>query len=222
MVNHINTVHPIADSVAIEEAALVTNLGCALYGLEMLGSPVTGDTVVVIGPGPIGLATVAVLEAMGAGRVILIGTREDRLELGRQLGADVTLCTGEAEPTAAVLQETGGRGADVVVDCSGSARAPQEAVGMVKRAGRILLLSIPHARCEVDLGKVVKENVSIYSVRGEGRANCRRAVSLLATGRLNLGPLVTHTFPLREIHKAFETFVDRGTKALKVVVRPNS
>ena len=222
VVNHINTVYPIPDSATIEEASLVTNVGCVIYGLESLGSPVAGETVVVIGPGPIGLVTVEVLKALGAGRVILIGTRRQRLDLGRRLGADVALLAGEADPVTAVLKETGGSGADVVIECSGSVRAPQEAVRMVKRMGKILLLSIPDSRCEIDLAMVAKNNVEIYSVRGEGRANCRRAVSLLETGRLNLKPIVTHTFPLEEIHSAFETFVDRNTKALKVVVKPNT
>ena len=221
VVNHVNTVHPIAESVAFEAASLLTNAGCALYGLETLGSPVAGETVVVIGPGPLGLVTVEVLKALGAGRVLLIGTRQERLDLGRRLGADATVLTGPADPVTAVLQQTGGRGADVVIDCSGSAAAPQQAVQMVKRMGKILLLSIPHGPSEVDLGRVVKNNVEVYSVRGEGRANCRRAVSLLDTGRLDLGPIVTHTFPLPEIRRAFETFVDRDTKAIKVVVKPS-
>jgi L-iditol 2-dehydrogenase len=222
VVNHVNTVHPVADWVGFEEASLLTNAGCALYGLETLGSPVAGQTVAVIGPGPVGLVTVEVLKALGAGRVILVGTRRERLDLGRRLGADLTVLTGEADPAAVVSRETGGRGADVVIDCSGSPRAPQQAVAMVKRMGKILLLSIPHGRSEVDLGRVVKDNVEIYSVRGEGRANCRRAVSLLDTGRLDLKPIVTHTFPLHQIHRALETFVDRSTGAIKVVVKPNA
>jgi len=221
VVNHVNTVHPLADSVGFEEASLLTNVGCALFGLETLASPVAGETVAVIGPGPVGLVTVEVLKALGAGRVILIGTRRERLDVGRRVGADAVVLAGEADPVAAVLEQTGGRGADVVVDCSGSTEAPQQAIEMVKRMGKILLLSIPHGRCELDLGRVAKNNVLIYSVRGEGRANCRRAVALLETGRLDLKPIVTHSFPLAEIHKAFETFVDRRTKAIKVVVKPN-
>jgi len=222
VVNHINTVHPVADSVTMEEASLLTNVGCVVYGLETLASPVAGETVVVIGPGPIGLVTVEVLKAFGAARVILVGTRTERLDLGRRLGADVAVLVSEADPVAAVLGQTGGLGADVVVDCSGSAQAPQQAVDMIKRMGKILLLSIPHARSDVDLGKVAKNNVCIYSVRGEGRANCRRAVSLLQTGRLDLKPLVTHTFPLEEIHSAFEAFTDRSSGAIKVVVKPHA
>jgi L-iditol 2-dehydrogenase len=220
VVNHINTVYPIADSVPIDEASLVTNVGCVIYGLETLGSPVAGETVVVIGPGPIGLVTVSVLRALGAGRVILVGTRNERLDLGRQLGADLALLSSQVDPVAAVLDETRGTGADIVIECSGNPQAPQEAVEMARRAGKILLLSFPGRRCEVDLGRAAKNNVLIYSVRGEGRANCRRAVSLLDTGRLNLRPIVTHTFLLHEIHKAFETFTDRSSKAIKVVVKP--
>jgi len=152
--------------------------------------------------------------------VILVGTRPERLDLGRQLGAHVALLSSQVDPVAAVLHETRGTGADIVIECSGNPQAPQEAVEMVRRMGKILLLSFPSRRCEVDLGRAAKNNVVIYSVRGEGRANCRRAVSLLDAGRLNLSPIIAHTFPLHEIHKAFETFTDRSTEAIKVVVKP--
>ena len=82
VVNHVNTVYPIPDSVGFEEASLITNLGCVLYGFETIGGYVVGDRVAVIGPGPLGLISVEVAKALCAGKVYLIGTRASRMQVG--------------------------------------------------------------------------------------------------------------------------------------------
>ncbi len=90
-VNNINTVIPIPDAMSDEEATLVVTAGTAMYGLTELGGLVAGESVVVTGPGPIGLLGVAVAKAMGAQPVILTGTRDNRLKIGLELGADAVI-----------------------------------------------------------------------------------------------------------------------------------
>src|SRR6185312_2734120 len=87
-VNHINTVERVPDSMSDAEATLVVTAGTAMYGLIELGGLVAGDGVAVLGPGPIGLLGVAVAKALGASPVVLTGTRDNRLQIGRTLGAD--------------------------------------------------------------------------------------------------------------------------------------
>ena len=88
VVNHVNTVHKFSDDISFDEAAMVTLPGTALYGIERAGGFVPGDTIAVLGPGAIGLMCVQCCKALGAGMVILTGTRDDRLELGKKMGAD--------------------------------------------------------------------------------------------------------------------------------------
>ena len=88
VVNHVNTVHRFPGKISFDEASTVTLAGTALYGIERAGGIVPGDTVVVIGPGSIGLMCVQCCKALGAGKVILTGTREGRLALGEKMGAD--------------------------------------------------------------------------------------------------------------------------------------
>lgn len=88
VINNINTVHAIPDHIDFDEASLVTNLGCVLYGFETIGGYVAGNQVVVIGPGPLGLISAQVAKALGAERVYLIGTRASRLNKGGETGAD--------------------------------------------------------------------------------------------------------------------------------------
>ena len=221
VVNNINTVHPIADHVDFEEASLVTNLGCVLYGFETVGGYVAGEHVAIIGPGPLGLISAQVAKAFGADRVYLVGTRASRLNKGGDFGADRLINIHEEDPVEVVLKETGGVGADLVIESSGAKDAPMTAIKMAKPMGKILLLGIPHEPVLMDLEDMAMKNKSLHTVRGEGWSNVARGVSLLATGKISLKPYVTHSFPLDEVSKAFETFVKRIDGAVKVVVKPN-
>ena len=91
VVNHVSTLYKIADNVSYEEAALVTTAACVHFALDNVGGLLGGETVVVLGPGPIGLMAVQLVKALGASRVILTGTRDERLEMGKRLGADIVV-----------------------------------------------------------------------------------------------------------------------------------
>src|SRR3954451_6961531 len=107
-VNHINTLARVPDTMSDAEATLVVTAGTSMYGLTELGGLVAGESVVVIGPGPIGLLAVAVAKALGASPVILTGTRDKRLAIGRELGADRVINVGKENPVEIVRQMTGG------------------------------------------------------------------------------------------------------------------
>jgi len=221
VVNHVNTVYPIPESVGFDEASLITNLGCVLYGFETIGGYIVGDHVVVIGPGPLGLISVEVAKALCAGKVFLVGTRASRLKVGEALGADRIIDIHQEDPVRVIKEETKGMGADLVIECSGAPQAPQAAIDMAKRMGKILLIGFPEEPVQTNFSSLGKDNKSIYTVRGEGRTNCGRAVSLLASGRVNLKSLVTHSFSLTDISEAFKTFKERIGGAIKVAVKPN-
>src|SRR5215470_8886636 len=119
-VNHINTLARVPDTMSDAEATLVVTAGTSMYGLTELGGLVAGESVVVIGPGPIGLLAVAVAKALGASPVILTGTRARRLTIGKELGADRVININEEDPVEVVKELTGGIGADYVVECAGT------------------------------------------------------------------------------------------------------
>jgi 2-desacetyl-2-hydroxyethyl bacteriochlorophyllide A dehydrogenase len=221
VINHINTVYKIPNSVSFEEASLVTNLGCVLYGFETTGGYIVGDTVVVIGPGPLGLISVQVAKVLGAKKVFLVGTRESRLKVGLEIGADIIVNIHEEDPVKVIKEETGGIGADLVIESSGSLEGLDMSIKFTKRMGKILLLGLPHEPVTADFEALGMDNKYIYTVRGEGWANCSRAISLLEREKINLRPLITHSFPLKKINEAFTTFTQRIGGAIKVAVKPN-
>src|ERR1700749_703423 len=136
-VNNINTLVPISDEMSDEEATLVVTAGTAMYGLTELGGLVAGESVVVTGPGPIGLLGVAVAKALGAHPVILTATRDNPLKIGLELGADYQINPKKQAPVAAVRKPNCGEGGDYVVECSGAPQAVNEAARMVNRGGGI-------------------------------------------------------------------------------------
>ncbi len=217
-VNNINTVIPVPDAMSDEEATLVVTAGTAMYGLTELGGLVAGESVVVTGPGPIGLLAVAVAKALGASPVILSGTRDARLEIGRRLGADRTVNV-HRENLVDVVRQMTRHGADYVIECAGTGTAINEAARMVSRGGRICLAAFPHEAVSTDIAQIVRNNVYVYGIRGEGRSATHRAMALMAAGRFDATLIHTHSFALDDLPTALHYARNRIDDAIKVVVK---
>jgi L-iditol 2-dehydrogenase len=218
-VNHINTLVRVPDGMTDEEAALVVTAGTSMYGLTELGGIVAGESVVVLGPGPIGLLGVAIAKTLGADPVILSGTRQDRLSIGSQLGADHVIDARTDDPVEAVLRLTG-EGADYVLDCAGTEESVNQAIRMTNRGGKICLAAFPHDLVKIDLAHAVRNNIYLYGIRGEGRSATRRAMALMSSRRFDAKMIHTHTFALGELPEALRYARDRVDGAIKVVVKP--
>lgn len=216
-VNNINTMIKVPDTMSDEVATLVVTAGTSMYGITELGGLVAGESVVVIGPGPIGLLAVAVAKSLGASPVILVGTRENRNAIGRQLGADVTI-DARNEDVVARVKELTGKGADYVVDCAGNETTINQAIHMTNRGGRICLAAFPKEPATFDLGHLAVNNIYLYGIRGEGRSATHRAMAFMAEGRFDAGLIHTHTFPLQDLPEALRYARDRVDDAIKVVV----
>src|SRR6266404_3982856 len=218
-VNHVNTLVHVPDDMTDEEATLVVTAGTSMYGLDVLGGLIAGEGVAVTGPGPIGLLGVAVAKALGADPVILTGTRDTRLELGRKLGADHVINARRENPVAAVKRITGGRGVHFVVECSGAPEALNEAAQLVNRGGRICLAAFPQDPVPVDLAYLVRNNIYVFGIRGEGQSATRRAMALMKQKRFDARLIHTHTFPLNDLPTALKYARERTEDAIKVVVK---
>src|SRR6516164_5185818 len=197
-VNHVNTLVHVPDGMTDEEATLVVTAGTSMYGFDVLGGLIAGEGVVVTGPGPIGLLGVAVAKALGADHVIN-ARRED--------------------PVAAVKRITRGKGVHFVVECSGAPEALNEAAQMVNRGGRICLAAFPQDPVPVDLAYLVRNNIYVFGIRGEGQSATHRAMTLMKQRRFDARLIHTHTFPLDELPTALKYARERIDDAIKVVVK---
>ncbi|HEX3136066.1 MAG TPA: zinc-binding dehydrogenase [Casimicrobiaceae bacterium] len=218
-VNNINTMVHVPDDMSDEEATLVVTAGTAMYGLDVMGGLIAGQTVVVMGPGPIGLMGVGVAKALGAQPVILTGTRDNRLEIGRKLGADHVINVRKEDAVEAVKRITHGKGAHYVLECSGAPTAVNEAARMLNRGGRICLAAFPHEPALVDVAYLVRNNIYLFGIRGEGKSATHRAAAFMAQKRFDAKLIHTHTFPLAEVPTAIKYARERIDDAIKVVVK---
>jgi L-iditol 2-dehydrogenase len=220
-VNSINTLVKIPDDMSDEEATLVVTAGTAMYGLTELGGLVAGESIAVLGPGPIGLLGVAVAKSLGAQPVILTGTRDNRLQMGLELGADHVVNVRKEDAVEAVQRITGGKGLDYVLECSGAPNAVNEAARMLNRGGKICLAAFPSEPVPVDVAYLVRNNIYVYGIRGEGKSATHRAEAFMSQKRFDATKIHTHTFSLDDLPEALRYAKDRVEDAIKVVVKRN-
>ena len=218
-VNHINTLYRLPDNLTFEQACMVTTAASPLWAIDLIGGYVAGEAVLILGPGPIGLIAVQLCKALGAETVILSGTRDSRLEIGKRLGADFTINVRKENLADRVREITHGKGADSVLECAGGPTSMQEALENVKRGGRIGVVAWYTGPVQMDMNLAVRSNVRIYAARGEGGMNCGRSLALMSAGKISADAIITHHFKLDQIHDAFRTYVERIDNALKVVIR---
>ncbi len=218
-VHHVSSVYKIPDSMDFITATYVTTLGTALWATENAGGFMAGDDILVVGPGPIGLSVVQLCKALQAGRIILVGTREDRLEKGKELGADITINIVEcSDPAGEIRKITGGKGVHLAYECAGNSFAADLCLHSVMNAHTVSLVSLYKEPPTVDLNYAVFNGIKLTSSRGEGGNVCRRAVDLLAKGAVSADKIMTHHFPIEEFGTALDYFVNRKDGAMKVVV----
>lgn len=220
VVHHVNAVYRIPDNISFEEATMVTTTGTPLYGLDVAGGLIAGDSIAVIGPGPVGLMTSAICKGLCADPVILVGTNEARMKLGPDFGADHLVRARGQEAVGQVRALTGGLGVDMTIDCAGGPGTLDDAIGMTKLGGKVLLLAFYKEPVTADISTAVRSDITLYTTRGEGRSACRRGLSMMKQGKIPAGKMVTHQFPLDRIAEAFATFRERRDNAIKVLVKP--
>lgn len=216
--NHINTLYKLPDNLTFEQACMVTTAASPLWAIDLMGGYLAGETVLVQGPGPIGLVAVQLCKALGSSRVILTGTRDERLAVGARLGADHVINVKTENLAKRVSELTAGKGADSVLECAGGPTSMQEALENVKRGGRIGVVAWYTGPVTLDMNLAVRSNVRIYAARGEGGMNSGRSLALMSQGRIVADPIITHHFALDDVHDAFRTYVQRLGNALKVVM----
>jgi L-iditol 2-dehydrogenase len=216
VVHSIKSVFAVPDELSDEEAAMLDPTAIALHTV-VRGAHRPGDTVVVVGPGVMGLLVAESALALGAGRVIVVG-RGQRLEKAAELGHETVDFTA-GDPVAAVRELTGDTGADVALECSGAADAVGECVDMVRKGGRVAVIGIPMEDARIPMQRLVLDEIDVVGVRASA-GEMPRAIALVAAGRIRLKQLITHRFALTDFAEAYDTFTERRDGALKVVVTP--
>jgi threonine 3-dehydrogenase len=184
------------------------------------GEDIATNAVAVIGCGPIGLFAVGIARSLGAWKVVAVEPNDYRRELAATMGADVLLDPARTDPVDAVLGLTKGSGAEVVLEMSGNARAIDQGTRMLARGGRMSLLGLPDSAVTLDLNdQVIFKEARLQGITGrEMFRTWQQTTTLLSTGRVDVGPVITHRFPLGDFEEAFATTA--SARSGKVILLP--
>jgi len=203
------------DHVTFEQAAMVEPLACCLRAWDALECG-EGDTVSVLGCGPTGIMHSMIARSRGIAAVCT-DTNDYRVDFARELGA--TEAVRPERGADCVRGATGGRGADAVIVATGSARAIADGVGMAREGGTVMLFGVPPrgSTVELDAGDLYARGVGVRSSYAASDADTRRALGMIADGRIDVARLITHRYRLAEAGEAFER-ARGGESAMKVVI----
>ena len=193
----------IPENVSAECASLCEPMSIVLNGID-LSEFKPGQPAVVLGPGPIGLLAVQLLKASGASQVIITGTASDhaRLEVAKKIGADIVINVEEEDPVKAVIRHTGR--VNYVFEATGVSRAIDQGLKMLNRGGKMMVIGIHSENASINTIDLVRKRKSIIGVYGYSRATWERSLALLAGGRVDPKPMITHLFPFSRGEEGFE------------------
>jgi L-iditol 2-dehydrogenase len=187
------------ENVDLEEASLIEPLACCIHSIKK-SKLSFGDTIAVIGAGTMGAMHVMLAKLLGA-RAIVSDIDEARLELARQLGADIVVNPQVADPVQAVKDATEGRGADVVIVAAGNKTAGEHGLAMVGRLGCVVFYAslYPPGTIDLDWNRIHYGEITVTGTEGKTDKDFREAVKLLSTGAINVRPLISRVISLEEL-----------------------
>lgn len=222
--------YPLPNSLSFEDGAMMEPFATSIHAVG-LAQPASGESVVVLGVGIIGLGCVQALSAKVDCRIIAVDASAKRLAMAQQVGADAVVDLTETDPVEAVIELTGGarpverfgvRGgnADVVIDCAGAKASPDQGLAMLKQTdGRMVLVALFEQQPELDFNQVVRKHVTVQGSWTWTGDDYREAISLVQDDRINRESLVSHAFSLDQAPQAF-AIQDRPDAAIQVLLQP--
>ena len=214
---------PIPDGLTDEQVLMCPDImSTGFAGAENANIKI-GDTVVVFAQGPIGLCATAGARLRGASMIIAVDGNDHRLGIARQLGADLTLNFNQVDVVAEVLKLTGGRGADSAIEALGLQSTFEQALRVIKPGGTLSSLGVYSSDLKIPLDAFAAglgdHRINTALCPG-GKERMRRLMNVLASGRLDLRPMVTHRYALDDIVAAYDLFSHQRDGVLKVAIRP--
>jgi L-iditol 2-dehydrogenase len=204
------------EAMSFPEAAMLEAVSVALHAVHVTGD-VKGHTALVIGAGMIGLLTMQAARAAGAARVMIADIDTTRLNLARSLGVDEALNLSGAELTQEILRQTGGFGADVVLEAVGRNETIATAIDCVRKGGTVTLIGNITPKVELPLQKVVSRQIRLQGSAASA-GEYPEAIDLVASGKIKVKPLITAVAPLEDGPQWFKRLYDHEPNLMKIVL----
>ena len=213
----------IPDSLSDEEVLMCPDIMSTGFAGAESGNIQIGDTVLVLALGPIGLCAVAGARLRGASRVIGVDTVPARMALARQLGASEVIDFRAGDPLAQVMALTDGRGVDVAIEALGTQATFETGLRALRPGGTLSSLGVYSSDLRIPLDAFAAglgDKRIVTTLCPGGKERMRRLIEVVASGRVDLKPLVTHRFRLDDIEQAYELFANQRDGVMKVAITP--
>jgi L-iditol 2-dehydrogenase len=212
------SLYRLPEAISFEEAALIEPAGVGMHAARITPIDVN-DVVVVIGAGQIGLFAMQGARIRGAGTLVVMDVREERLAFAKQLGADIVIHSGQGDPVEALRRATGRPEADVVVEAVGMEQTVQLALTLTKLGGNLTLIGNVTPTIQVNLQQIIAKEVTIrgsVAIAGEYPA----CLNYIAQGRLQAKPMISRRMPLAQGQDAFDALHRQEAGLMKIVLHP--
>ncbi|NMO57250.1 zinc-dependent alcohol dehydrogenase family protein [Actinoplanes sp. TBRC 11911] len=211
--------YKLTEQVTDEQAVLLADILPTSYEVGVLNGHVQpGETVAIVGAGPIGLAAVATARLYSPAHIVVIDMAESRLQAAKMFGADMVVAAGEDDPLTVVRELTGGLGADVVMEAVGTPQTFELCATLVRPGGRVANIGVHGKPATLHLEDLWIRNVTITTGLVDTYST-PKLLGMLQAGQLDLGHMVTHRFKMDEFMQAYDTFAEPArTGALKVLL----
>ena len=212
---------PVPDGLTDEQVLMCPDIMSTGFGGAESGNIRIGDTVAVFAQGPIGLCATLGARLRGATRIITVDGVKERLAMSAQLGADFTVDFHAEDVVDRIMELTGGRGVDVAIEALGTQGTFESALRVLRPGGTLSSLGVYSGKLELPLDAFAAglgDHKVVTTLCPGGKERMRRLMNVVASGRADLRPLVTHRFPLDRIEEAYDLFSHQRDGVLKVAI----
>ncbi len=210
---HEKMVHRVPDDLSLDVASMVEPVACSVLGVFRANIE-PGKKVAIIGPGPIGLICIELCKLFSPSEICLFGTRDERLEVGKIMGAKQVVNLRKEKP------EDYNDAFDYVIECAGLPSAVEMSISIGKRGSKLVLLGVIGGGLQVSLvtDDIVFKDMTIFGSVAYTKSAYSKALELLSLKMVNVEPILTHKFSMEECEEAFKTVIDRKDGVIKALI----
>jgi threonine dehydrogenase-like Zn-dependent dehydrogenase len=221
--NAMSNLEAIPEGLSDEEVLMCPDIMSTGFSGAENGGIQIGDTVVIFAQGPIGLCATAGAKLKGASLIIVVDGLAARLEVAKRLGADITIDYTKVDPLIEIMRLTNGRGVDVAIEALGTQQTFESCLRALKPGGTLSSLGVYSGKISMPLDAFAAglgDHKIITTLCPGGKERMRRLMNVVASGRIDLKPMVTHRFQLDQIEQAYDLFANQRDGVLKVAITP--
>ncbi len=205
------------EEISFEEGALIEPTAVAVHAVRKSEEEI-GDKVLILGAGPIGLLIMQIAKASGAGEVIITDLLDYRLKKAKELGADKLINPASQDLVEFIQKTYGEDGIDLIYDCVGVEETLSQAIQIARKGTKIMIVGVPEENPRVNLAYIGDRELELIGSLMYIRDDFEEAINLIQKKKIKVKPLITHSFKLKDIKKAFELILEKKENVMKVLI----